>query len=168
MVQSNSVAHALQDSFGVPLSNSGVVIAIATALVILGGIQSIARVATLIVPVMIVFYIVGGLVVLAINWRTLPEIVSCSPMHSRPPPRSAASRSDGEQGMRYGIARGVFSNESGLGSGAIAAAAARSPSRVAGTGVDDADLHRYDRRLLDYRVRDHRDRRLESARRAPR
>ena len=53
---------------------SGAIIALATALVVLGGIQSIAKTASVIVPTMIVFYLVGGLIVLAINWRTLPDI----------------------------------------------------------------------------------------------
>jgi AGCS family alanine or glycine:cation symporter len=128
MVQSNSVAHAMQDSFGVPLPISGVVIAVATALVILGGIQSIARTASLIVPVMIVFYMAGGLTVLAINWRSLPDIVVYV-FNDAFTPSAAVGGFAGAtvmQSLRFGIARGVFSNESGLGSGAIAAAAARS------------------------------------------
>jgi len=128
MVQSNSVAHAMQDAFGVPLAASGAVIAIATALVILGGIKSIARAASLIVPVMIVFYIAAGLIVLAINWRTLPAIVLFVFADAFTPSSAVGGFAGATvmQAMRYGVARGVFSNESGLGSGAIAAAAARS------------------------------------------
>jgi AGCS family alanine or glycine:cation symporter len=127
MVQSNSVAQALHGTFGVPPVVSGVVIAAATALVVLGGIQSIARVASLLVPVMIVFYMAGGLLVLAINWRTLPDI-AIYVFKDAFSPAAAVGGFVGAtvgQGIRYGVARGVFSNESGLGSGAIAAAAAQ-------------------------------------------
>ncbi|MBI4519798.1 MAG: sodium:alanine symporter family protein, partial [Gemmatimonadetes bacterium] len=75
MVQANSVADALQTSFGVPPIGTGTVIAVFAGLVILGGIRSIGRVTSLFVPFMIVFYMLGGLVVLAINWRGLPEMV---------------------------------------------------------------------------------------------
>ena len=99
----------------------------------LGGIQSIAKTASVIVPTMIVFYLVGGLIVLAINWRTLPDIA----LHVFSDAFSPAAAAGGfagatvTQGIRFGIARGVFSNESGLGSGAIAAAAARAHHPVA-------------------------------------
>jgi AGCS family alanine or glycine:cation symporter len=128
MVQSNSVAHALQETFGMPLVASGLVIAAATALVILGGIQSIASVSSLLVPVMIVFYILGGLVVLAINWRTLPAIAVYVFQDAFSPAAAVGGFAGATvlQGIRYGVARGVFSNESGLGSAAIAAAAAQS------------------------------------------
>ena len=128
MVQSNSVAHAMQESFGVPLMASGVVIAAATALVILGGIQSIATVSSFLVPVMIVFYILGGLVVLAINWQTLPAIAIYVFKDAFTPAAAVGGFAGATvmQGIRYGVARGVFSNESGLGSAAIAAAAAQS------------------------------------------
>jgi AGCS family alanine or glycine:cation symporter len=128
MVQSNSVAHALNDSFGVPLTVSGLVMAVATALVVIGGIHSIARVSTLIVPVMIVFYLVSGLIVLAINWRSLPDIVLYVFRDAFSPAAATGGFAGATvmQGIRYGVARGVFSNESGLGTGAIAAAAARS------------------------------------------
>jgi AGCS family alanine or glycine:cation symporter len=127
LVQANSVADALNATFGVPRPVSGAVIAIATALVVLGGVQSIAKTASVIVPTMIVFYMVGGIIVLAINWRALPEI-AVHVFRDAFSPAAAAGGFAGAtvmQGIRFGIARGVFSNESGLGSGAIAAAAAR-------------------------------------------
>jgi AGCS family alanine or glycine:cation symporter len=132
MVQSNSVAQAMRDSFGVPLTLSGIVIAVLTGLVVLGGITSIARVSSLIVPVMIVFYIVGGLVVLAINWRSLPDIFRyvLADAFSPAAPVGGFAGATVMQGIRYGVARGVFSNESGLGSAAIAAAAARASHPV--------------------------------------
>ena len=133
LVQANSVADALRATFGVPLVVSGAVVALAMALVVLGGIQLIAKTASVIVPTMIVFYLVGGLIVLALNWRTLPDIAFhiCRDAFS---PTAAVGGFTGAtvtQGIRFGIARGVFSNESGLGSGAIAAAAARAHHPVA-------------------------------------
>ncbi len=74
MVQSNSVADALRSSFGVDPFWTGIVIAALSALVILGGIRSIGRFTGFFVPVMIVFYILGALVVLVINWRGIPSI----------------------------------------------------------------------------------------------
>jgi alanine or glycine:cation symporter, AGCS family len=127
LVQANSVAQALESSFGVPLVTSGIVIAAATGVVILGGITSIARAATLIVPVMILVYIAGGLVVLAVNWRGIPDIFLYVIADAFTPSSAIGGFAGATvmESMRYGIARGVFSNESGLGSGAMAAAAAR-------------------------------------------
>lgn len=132
LVQANSVADALRATFGVPLWVSGAIIAAATALVILGGIQSIARTASVIVPTMIVFYLIGGIIVLVINWRTLPDIVTFVFRDAFSPAAAAGGFAGATvmQGIRFGIARGVFSNESGLGSGAIAAAAARAKHPV--------------------------------------
>ena len=133
LVQANSVADALRATFGVPLVVSGAMVALATALVVLGGIQLIAKTASVIVPTMIVFYLVGGLIVLALNWRTLPDI-AFHIFRDAFSPTAAVGGFTGAtvtQGIRFGIARGVFSNESGLGSGAIAAAAARAHHPVA-------------------------------------
>ena len=133
LVQANSVADALRATFGVPLVVSGAMIALATALVVLGGIQSIAKTASVIVPTMIVFYLVGGLIVLALNWRTLPDIALLIVRDAFSPAAAVGGFAGATvtQGIRFGIARGVFSNESGLGSGAIAAAAARAHHPVA-------------------------------------
>ena len=133
LVQANSVADALRATFGVPLVVSGAMVALATALVVLGGIQLIAKTASVIVPTMIVFYLVGGLIVLALNWRALPDI-AFHIFRDAFSPTAAVGGFTGAtvtQGIRFGIARGVFSNESGLGSGAIAAAAARAHHPVA-------------------------------------
>ena len=133
LVQANSVADALRATFGVPLVVSGAMVALATALVVLGGIQLIAKTASVVVPTMIVFYLVGGLIVLALNWRTLPDI-AFHIFRDAFSPTAAVGGFTGAtvtQGIRFGIARGVFSNESGLGSGAIAAAAARAHHPVA-------------------------------------
>ena len=133
LVQANSVADALRATFGVPLVVSGAMVALATALVVLGGIQLIAKTASVIVPTMIVFYLVGGLIVLALNWRTLPDIAFhiFRDAFSQTAAVGGFTGATVTQGIRFGIARGVFSNESGLGSGAIAAAAARAHHPVA-------------------------------------
>lgn len=128
MVQSNSVADAIQTSFGVRPLYTGLVIAVLAGAVILGGIKSIGRVTSVFVPVMILFYLVGGLVVLAINWRGLPAIVSFVFTDAFTPTAAIGGflGATVRDAIRWGFARGVFSNESGLGTGGIAAAAAQS------------------------------------------
>ena len=133
MVQSNSVADALQTSFAVPPLTTGIVIALLAGAVILGGIRSIGRVTGVFVPVMIVFYLAGGLIVLAINWRGLDDIA----VHVFREAFTSTAAVGGflgatvREAIRMGFARGIFSNESGLGTGGIAAAAAQ--TRTAST-----------------------------------
>ncbi len=127
MVQSNSVADVIRSTAGVPMWITGLVLAAATALVILGGIRSIARVTQVLVPAMIVFYMAAALAVLAIEWRRIPEIFSLV-LGSAFTGHAAVGGFLGatlQQTIRMGVARGVFSNESGLGSAGIAAAAAQ-------------------------------------------
>lgn len=128
MVQSNSVADAINTSFGIRPLYSGLVIAVLAGAVILGGIKSIGRVTSVFVPVMILFYLVGGLVVLAINWRGLPAIVTFVFKDAFTPTAAIGGflGATVRDAIRWGFARGVFSNESGLGTGGIAAAAAQS------------------------------------------
>ncbi len=132
MVQSNSVAEACSSSFGVPPWVSGLVMAVATALVLLGGIKSIGRVTSLLVPVMIVFYIGGALWVIVVNYSMLGEAFRLI-FYEAFTPTAAGGGFAGAAVMttiRMGVARGVFSNESGLGSSAIAAAAAQTSHPV--------------------------------------
>jgi AGCS family alanine or glycine:cation symporter len=128
MVQSNSVAEALHSFFGIAPIWSGLIMTAATALVILGGIRSIGRVASLLVPVMIVLYMGGGLVVVALNWRGIDDMVYYVLSEAFTPTAALGGFMGATlaETIRYGVARGVFSNESGLGSSPIAAAAARS------------------------------------------
>lgn len=127
MVQANSVADALQSSFGVPPVWSGLVMAGFGGAVIIGGIRWIGKVTAVFVPVMILTYILGGLVVLAINWRGLPAIFTFVIADAFRPAAAAGGFLGATlmTAVRMGVARGVFSNESGLGTGAIAAAAAQ-------------------------------------------
>jgi len=132
MVQSNSVADALQSSFGIPPIWTGIVLAVLAGAVILGGIKSIGRFTGLFVPVMIVFYMVGALIVLAINWRGIPAIFAYVVQDAFTPAAAAGGFLGATvmMAVRMGVARGVFSNESGLGTGGIAAAAAQTREPV--------------------------------------
>ena len=131
-VQVNSMAIALGENFSVPKFVTGIVVAALVGLVIIGGIRRIAEVAGKLVPAMIVFYIGSALLVILINITEVPQaialIVKCA--------FTPASATGGFAGaavaaaVRFGVARGVFSNESGLGSAAIAHAAARTNSPV--------------------------------------
>ncbi len=123
MVQSNSVASALKNSLHVPLWITGVVIAVATALVIIGGIKNIAKVTSKIVPVMAVSYILGSIVVLIFKADLIPQAFGLIFSNAF----SGAAVGGGFIGpvVRFGVARGVFSNEAGLGSAPIAHAASK-------------------------------------------
>ncbi len=132
MVQSNSVADALQSAFGVQPLWTGLWIALLAGLVILGGIRWIGRVAGFFVPIMIVFYLLGGLLVLAVHWRALPDAVGLVVSDAFSPTAAAGGflGATVREAVRWGVARGVFSNESGLGTGGIAAAAAQTREPV--------------------------------------
>ena len=135
MVQSNSVADALRGTFGIPMWASGVVIAVAAGAVILGGIRSIGRFTAFFVPIMILTYVCGSLTILVTHVERLPEafgLVFGGAFGSTAAAGGFAGAAMA-QAVRYGVARGIFSNESGLGSAGIAAAAAqtREPARQA-------------------------------------
>jgi AGCS family alanine or glycine:cation symporter len=133
MVQSNSVADALRSHpFSVSPWVTGLVLVAATALVLLGGIRTIGRVSSVLVPVMILVYMAGALVVLAINWRGIPDIAAFVLADAFRPTAAIGGFMGAtlRDAIRYGVARGVFSNESGLGSSPIAAAAARTTDPV--------------------------------------
>jgi len=132
MVQSNSVAAAVQTTFGVPMGITGIVLALATGAVVIGGIQSIGRVTGVLVPVMIVFYVLGALVILVIHAGAIPAAFALI-LEQAFNPTAATGGFAGAGVMlaiRMGVARGVFSNESGLGSAPIAAAAAKTKHPV--------------------------------------
>ena len=135
MVQSNSVADAVQANFGVSTWITGIILAVATALVIIGGIKSIGRVTSLLVPFMILFYMLGALIVIITRIGTVPDIFAMVISHAFTPTAASGGFAGAivMRAVRWGVARGVFSNESGLGSSPIAAAAAqtRNPVRQA-------------------------------------
>jgi len=128
MVQANSVADAIYTTFGVAHWITGLLLVIFTAVVLLGGIKSIGKVTALLVPVMAVFYVLGGSVVIIKNAALVPAAFS-SIFADAFTGNAIAGGALGTV-IRYGVARGVFSNEAGLGSAPIAAAAAKTDHPV--------------------------------------
>ncbi|MEZ5333050.1 MAG: sodium:alanine symporter family protein [Thermoanaerobaculia bacterium] len=132
MVQSNSVADALETTFAVPDWVSGLVIAVLAGAVILGGIRSIGRFTGFFVPFMIVAYMLGSGWILVRHFDRLPEAFGLI-FHGAFSGTAATGGFLGAalaQAIRFGVARGIFSNESGLGSAGIAAAAAQTREPV--------------------------------------
>jgi AGCS family alanine or glycine:cation symporter len=132
MVQSNSVADVMDATFHVPFYVTGIILMIFTALVIIGGIKNIGKVTGILVPVMIVGYMVGALIILVMNLAAIPAALALIVKQAFTP--TAASGGFLGAGVmlaiRMGVSRGVFSNESGLGSAPIAAAAAQTKHPV--------------------------------------
>jgi len=132
MVQANSVADIMRETFAVPTWVSGSLMAALTAAVVLGGVQRIAQVASATVPTMALLYIGVSLLVLALNVQAVPGAFALIVEQAFAP--AAAGGGAAGAGMwaalRWGFARGIFSNEAGLGSAAIAHAAARTHNAV--------------------------------------
>ena len=131
-VQANSVADALQSSFSIPESVSGLGMMVLVGAVLLGGIQRIASVAGKLVPLMTALYLSATLVILVMNFSAIPDAVVLI-IESAFSPVAAGGGFAGATMMlalRMGVARGVFSNEAGLGSAPIAHAAAETDSPV--------------------------------------
>ncbi|MEJ2201643.1 MAG: sodium:alanine symporter family protein [Desulfuromonadaceae bacterium] len=132
MVQSNSVAVALQETWQIQPVATGIVLALLTGVVIIGGIRRIGKVTEKLVPIMGVAYVLGALVILVLNADQVPAALALIFEHAFSP----AAASGGFAGaavaaaIRFGVTRGVFSNEAGLGSAPIAHAAARTNSPV--------------------------------------
>jgi AGCS family alanine or glycine:cation symporter len=127
MVQSNSVADALRATFDIPVLATGIVLAVATAAVVLGGITSIGRVTSLLVPVMILVYVAGSVLILILNASAIPAAFGLIFAYAFNPAAATGGFAGAALMMtiRMGVSRGVFSNESGMGSSPIAAAAAK-------------------------------------------
>ncbi|WP_339486265.1 alanine/glycine:cation symporter family protein [Pseudomonas sp. EL_65y_Pfl2_R95] len=132
MVQVNSMAHALESTFDIPLWVTGVVSMVAVGLVILGGIKRIGVVAAALVPFMCIAYIVASIVVLVVFADQIPNAFNLIFTHAFSP----AAATGGFAGaaviaaIRFGVARGIFSNEAGLGTAGIAQAAGTTNSPV--------------------------------------
>ena len=131
-VQSNSVAQVLETSFAIPPLATGIALAILVAAVILGGIKRIAHVTTVLVPFMAIAYLLAGLLLIFANISELPGAVlvivdSAFNGHAATGGFAGASVL---LALRMGVARGIFSNEAGLGSAPIAHAAAQTDSPV--------------------------------------
>jgi AGCS family alanine or glycine:cation symporter len=139
MTQSNSIAVAMETSFNISPTVMGIVVAILAGLVVIGGLKRIAQVTELLVPFMAAFYIIGGLVVIVLNIGQLPNAIAII-VRSAFTGQAAIGGFAGAtvmNAMRYGVARGVFTNEAGLGSAPIAHAAATTdhPARQGLWGV---------------------------------
>jgi AGCS family alanine or glycine:cation symporter len=132
MTQANSISDLANTSFHIPTWVSGVVMMLLTALVILGGIKSIARVCEGLVPFMAIFYVLGCLVILGMNIPAIPAtiVLICKSAFTGQAAFGGFVGASIMAAARYGIARGLFSNESGLGSAPIVAAAARTRNPV--------------------------------------
>ncbi len=127
-VQSNSVAQSIHASFGIDPVITGIVLTVFTAIVILGGIKSIAIASSFIVPFMAIFYVAGGLIIILLHTELL--IPAFRAIFTDAFTGQAVAGGALGQVIRYGVARGVFSNEAGMGSAPIAAAAAKTDHPV--------------------------------------
>ncbi len=132
MVQANSIADALYSNFGVPHMGTGLVTAALVGAVLLGGIQRISNVAGKLVPIMALLYVSAGVLVLMLNASEIPAAFGLIFKYAFQPSAAAGGFAGAAVWMaiRFGVARGVFSNEAGLGSAPIAHAAAQTKGPV--------------------------------------
>ncbi len=132
MVQANSVAAPLLTAFGIPKLVTGLVIGVLVFSVIVGGIKRIGQVASALVPFMAIFYVLGSLIVILRNYDAVPAALALI-FHDAFTGTAASGGFAGAavaQAIRMGVARGVFSNEAGLGSAPIAHGAAQTEEPV--------------------------------------
>ncbi|MDR7871549.1 MAG: sodium:alanine symporter family protein [Tissierellaceae bacterium] len=130
--QVNAIATSVQTTFNVPILITSIIITLLVALVTLKGIKSISKMAEILVPFMVIVYVFGSLIIIGLNIELLPAAINLV-IKSAFTPTAAAGGFLGASVMfaiRNGVARGVFSNESGLGSAPIATAAAKTNSCV--------------------------------------
>ncbi|MGI6212003.1 MAG: alanine/glycine:cation symporter family protein [Anaerovoracaceae bacterium] len=132
MTQANSISTALNQNFHIPTWVAAVLVAVLTAIVIIGGVKSIVNVTTKIVPFMAAFYIVSCIVILVLNGGAVGQaiVLICKSAFSMQSGTAGLAGFTVAKAMRYGIARGLFSNEAGMGSSPIVAASARTPNPV--------------------------------------
>ena len=118
MVQSNSIGDAFHNAFGMSHLAVGIVVAVIAAFIFLGGVQRIAAVTEKIVPIMAACYLVGCVVILVMNYKTLPNAFTQIFVLAFNPQAMAGGVAGVtvQQAMRFGVARGLFSNEAGMGS----------------------------------------------------
>ncbi len=139
MTQANSMADVMATTFSIPHNVTGIVILVLAGLVIVGGIKRIAQVTEKLVPFMAIFYVVGGLIILATRLSAIPEAFALIFRHAFTPTAAVGGFAGAtvRKAMTLGVARGVFSNEAGLGSAPIAHAMAQTnhPVRQALWGI---------------------------------
>lgn len=131
MVQANSISEAVNTLWNVPTWITGIIMFVLIALVILGGIKSIGKVTAFFVPIMALFYLIAGLIIMVMNLDLIPGTIGL--IFNDAFTGKAIGGGLLGTAIRFGVARGVFSNEAGLGSAPIAAAAAKTdyPGRQA-------------------------------------
>ncbi|MEK4031090.1 sodium:alanine symporter family protein [Pseudobacillus sp. FSL P4-0506] len=132
MVQGNSVASTISQTFKIDGLYTGIVMAVITGLVVFGGIKRIGRVTEIFVPFMALFYVGGALVVLALNIDQVPTVISLIFSHAFQPMSAVGGFAGAAvaETIRWGFARGLYSNEAGLGTTPIAHAAAQTDHPV--------------------------------------
>ena len=132
MTQSNAIANALSSQFATPTWITGIVLLTITSFVILGGIKSIGKTTSILIPFMIAVYLTTAIIILATNADKISDAFGLIFYHAFNPIAAGGGFAGAAvaAAIRYGIARGVFSNESGLGSAPIAAAAAKTNDPV--------------------------------------
>lgn len=131
-VQSNSVADVLQANFAIPEYATGIVLMLLVGAVLIGGLRRIGNVAGMLVPFMALAYLLAGLVVLALNATAIPAAFALVIKHAFTPAAATGGFAGAAvwMALRFGVARGIFSNEAGLGSAPIAHAAAKTKDPV--------------------------------------
>lgn len=129
MVQSNSIADAMHIAFGIPPVYIGIVVALIAGLIFMGGVRRIAAFTEKIVPMMAIFYIIGSLIIIIGNISYIPEVFRQIVVGAFAPQAvvGGALGITVQKAMRYGVARGLFSNEAGMGSTPHAHALAKVP-----------------------------------------
>ena len=130
--QVNAITHAMQDTFNIPVLVTAIIVTLLVGLIILGGVKRIATASSVIVPFMAILYVTTSLVIILLNLEKVPDAISLI-IYSAFDPQAALGGAVGFTVMRAiqsGVARGIFSNESGLGSAPIAAAAAQTREPV--------------------------------------
>lgn len=130
--QANSISEALNTTFYIPFEKTGIVITILAFVIIVGGIKAISKISAILVPGMAIFYMIAGLCVILGNITQLPHGLAMifKMAFSTEAISGGVAGTAVMEALRYGVARGVFSNEAGLGSAAISAAAARTSHPV--------------------------------------
>ncbi len=135
LTQANSISTALHTTFQIPLAATGIVITLLALLIIIGGIKSISKVSQVVVPLMAVFYIIAGIIIILSNIANVPAGIAMIFKMAFSVKAVGGGLCGGlvasmSQALRFGVARGVFSNEAGMGSAAITAAAATTDDPV--------------------------------------
>lgn len=130
--QVNAITHAMQDTFNIPVLVTAIIVTLLVGLIILGGVKRIATASSVIVPFMAILYVTTSLVIILLNVEKVPDAISLI-IYSAFDPQAALGGAIGftvMKAIQSGVARGIFSNESGLGSAPIAAAAAQTREPV--------------------------------------